>query len=131
MSEHVIHRNESGVPWESDPEDAGRAARVRWRTLVGGAEAGTSGVTMGTFELPPGAVLDPHRHRPQEVYYVAGGEAEVHLDGEWRPLRAGDVVNVPGDAVHGVRNRGDLTCTVVWVFPTDSYDEVDYLPAGD
>ena len=82
---------------------------------------------MGVFELPPGALLDQHHHHPREVYYVVDGEAEVHLDGEWRPLRKGDVVYVPGDAVHGARNRGEVTCTVVWAFPADCYDEIEYF----
>ena len=85
---------------------------------------------MGTFELPPGSMDEPHRHEPAEVYYVTAGEAEVSLEGRWRPLRKGDVVYIPGGAPHGTRNRGLETCTIVWIFARDSYGEVEYLPAG-
>jgi len=37
----------------------------------------------------------------------------------------------PDDAVHGARNRGPASCTIVWVFPADSYDEIEYFPAGE
>jgi len=49
----------------------------------------------------------------------------AHLDGRWRPLGKGDVVYFPGDAVHGARNCGTVTCRVVWVFPTDTYEEIE------
>lgn len=97
------------------------------RTFISAGRTPTSGLSMGVFELSPGAVLDPHRHHPQEAHYVTAGEAELFLAGEWRPLRAGDIVYVPKDAVHGARNRGHETCTIVWVFPTDCYDEVEYF----
>jgi len=44
------------------------------------------------------------------------------------PLRgrvSADVVYFPGDAVHGARNCGTVTCRVVWVFPTDTYEEIE------
>ena len=80
MTESVIHANENDYPWELDPDDADRAARIRVRTLVSGGRTATSGLSMGVFEMPPGAVLDPHSHHPQEVYYVTAGEAEVYLE---------------------------------------------------
>jgi quercetin dioxygenase-like cupin family protein len=130
MPESVIHANEAQYPWELEPDDAHRDARIRTRTFISAGRTATSGLSMGVFEMPPGALLDPHRHHPQEVYYVTGGGSEVFLDEEWRPLRTGDVVYVPGDAVHGARNRGDTPCTIVWVFPADSYDEIEYFGAG-
>ena len=125
----AVLANEEQYPWEVDPEDADRDAKVRWRTLVSADRTPSSGITMGVFELPPGAELAPHRHHPQEVYYVVAGEAEVFVDGGWRPARRGDVLYVPGDVAHGARNRGYTTCSVVWVFPTDTYDEIEYFDA--
>ena len=127
MPESAMHANEEQYPWELDPWDVHRPARIRVRTFLSVGHTATSSLSVGVFELPPGALLDPHRHRPQEVYYVTAGEAEVFLDGEWRPLRTGDVVYVPGDAVHGVRSRGEVTCTIVWAIPADSYDDIEYF----
>ena len=127
MSERTVLANEEQYPWELDPDDEDRAARIRVRTLISGAKTPSSGISMGIFEMPPGAQLDPHHHHPQEVYYVAEGEGEVFADGEWRPLRRGDVAYFPGDAVHGARNRGSAACAIVWIFPTDTYEEIEYF----
>jgi quercetin dioxygenase-like cupin family protein len=127
MSESAVKVNDEQVPWELDPWDEDRAARIRVRTFISGDRTPTRGLSMGVFEMPPGAQLDPHHHHPQEVYYVTAGEAEVLVDGEWRDLRTGDVLYFPGDAVHGARNRGSAPCTVLWVFPTDTYEEIEYF----
>ena len=128
MAERTVLANEEQYPWELDPWDEGRPARIRVRTLISGDKTPTSGIAMGVYELPPGAQLDLHHHHPQEVYYVTAGEAELFTDGEWKPLRRGDVAFFPGDAVHGTRNRGSVTCAIVFVFPTDTYDEIEYFP---
>jgi quercetin dioxygenase-like cupin family protein len=117
---------ESAAPWEHDPPNEGDTAEIRWRTLVAADRTPTSGLSMGVFEVPPGAQLAPHHHAPQEVYYVVAGEAEVFLDGAWQPVRPGDVAYFPGGAVHGARNRGASTCRIAWVFPTDTFDEIEY-----
>jgi quercetin dioxygenase-like cupin family protein len=127
VSDSTLHANESDYAWELDPWDEDRAARIRVRTFLSAGRTPSSGISMGVFELPPGARLDPHHHHPQEVYYVVDGEAEVFADGAWKPLRRGDVVYFPADAVHGARNDGATTCTIVWVFPADSYDAIEYF----
>jgi quercetin dioxygenase-like cupin family protein len=103
---------------------------IRWRTLVSADRTPTSGVSMGVFEVPPGSCLAPHRHVPQEVYYVTAGRGEVYIDGGWRPLGAGDVAYFPAGDVHGARNRGDSEFRIVWIFPVDDYEAVVYERAG-
>ena len=129
MSDRSVRVNESDRPWESDDGDPDSLRVLRWRRLIAGELTPTSGLSMGTFEVPPGAELALHRHRPPEVYYVTEGAAEVFCDGEWRPLRRGDAVYQPGDSVHGVRNRGEERVVIVWMFPTDTYEEIEYVDA--
>jgi quercetin dioxygenase-like cupin family protein len=127
VSETSFQANETEYAWELDPWDEKRASRIRVKTFLSAGRTPSSGVSMGVFELPPGALLDPHHHQPPEVYYVVDGEAEVYADGAWRPLRRGDVVYFAADAVHGARNHGPTTCTIVWVFPVDRYEEIEYF----
>ena len=127
MSERSFHANEATVPWELDPWDEDRDARIRVKTFVSAGRTPSRGISFGIFELPPGAVLDPHHHHPREVYYVVDGEAEVCREGTWEVLRRGDVAYFPADAVHGARNRGAAACTIVWAFPADSYDDIEYF----
>ena len=126
-TERTVLANEEQYPWEVDPADVDLAAPVRWKTFVSGDLTPSHGLSMGIFEVAPGGELAPHHHAPQEIYYVTEGEAEVYLDGQWQPLRAGDVVYHPADSVHGARNRGATTCTIVWIFPTDTYSEIEYI----
>jgi quercetin dioxygenase-like cupin family protein len=130
-ADRVFLASEDSVPWEYDPPDASEPTAIRWRTLVSADRTPTSGVSMGVFEVPPGAQLAPHRHDPPEVYYVAAGEGEVFLDGAWRPASAGDVAYFPAAAVHGARNRGDAEFRIVWVFPVDDYESIVYEAAED
>jgi quercetin dioxygenase-like cupin family protein len=126
-AERTFVAAESATPWEHDPPNQGDTAEVRWRTLVSADRTPSSGLSMGVFEVPPGARLAPHHHAPREVYYVTDGEAEVYAEGAWQPLRAGDVAYFPGGAVHGARNRGAATCRIVWIFPVDDYQAVEYI----
>jgi quercetin dioxygenase-like cupin family protein len=124
-SQFVIH--EDDVVWDVDPLDEGLASRIRWRTIVSATRTPSTGLSMGVFEVPPGSELRPHHHGPAEIYYVTVGAGQVFVDGEWRAVRAGDVIYHPGDSVHGARNRGDGAFTIAWVFPTDSYEEIEYF----
>jgi quercetin dioxygenase-like cupin family protein len=125
--ERAVLAAESATSWEYDPPNEGDAEEVRWRTLVSAGRTPSSGVAMGVMEVQPGSQLAPHWHEPQEVYYVVAGEGEVYLDGEWRAARAGDVAYLPGGHVHGARNRGASEFRVVWVFPVDDYEDVEYV----
>jgi mannose-6-phosphate isomerase-like protein (cupin superfamily) len=49
----------------------------------------------------------------QESYAVIEGELEVFLDGQWRPVRAGETATVPAGAPHSVRNAGDQPAKIV------------------
>jgi quercetin dioxygenase-like cupin family protein len=125
MAEESHLADEDGSPWEEDAAEAG----VRWRQLVSADRTPSRGLSVGVFEVRPGAELAPHHHAPQEVYYVVEGRAEICRDGAWGSLERGDIAYIPGGAVHGVRNRGEETIVIVWVFPTETYDEIEYFDA--
>ena len=127
MTDPTTFAHEEQYQWEYDEPNEGDTDRVRWRTLVSADVMSSFGLSFGVCEVPPGAQLAPHHHHPQEVYYVTVGEAEVFMNGEWTPVRTGDVAYHPGDAVHGIRNRGTETFVLAWAFPTDTFDEIEYF----
>jgi quercetin dioxygenase-like cupin family protein len=127
VSERTVFGREEHVPWEYDTPREDDEVVVRWRTLISADRTPTGGITFGVCEVPPGAELHPHHHRPAEVYHVTAGEAEVLMDGEWRSVRAGDVAHPPGDAVHGTRNRGAQTFVLVYAFPVDAFSAIEYV----
>ena len=58
--------------------------------------------------LRPGGVSRPVRHRTvEEVWYFLSGSGEVWLDGETRPVRAGETVVIPTGVAFQFRTVGD------------------------
>lgn len=118
---HLAHEQDS--PWETWEETPG----VRQRTLVSADATPSHGLTFGVFEVLPGGELAPHHHAPQEVYYVIEGRAQIYRDGVWQAVERGDVAYIPGGAVHGMRNRTDATILLAFAFPTDTFEEIEYV----
>ena len=101
--------------------------RLRWRTLFSKGMTPTAGMTCGVAELRPGDWLGLHRHAPAEVYYVLAGAGGMGLDAPEIPLKAGTAIFIPGMAEHGIRQTGNETLRLFYVFPVDSFDGVEYL----
>jgi quercetin dioxygenase-like cupin family protein len=63
--------------------------------------------------IPPGASVPLHSHGDVESFYLLSGEAQVLLqseDGfEWKALRRGDFLHIPGNVKHAWRNVSDQT----------------------
>ena len=65
-------------------------------------------VIQNRVDIGPEAPFVRHKHPGEEVIYVLEGTLEYHLDGQ-APITvsAGEVVFVPAETVHAVRNVGD------------------------
>ena len=100
--------------------------RVRWRTLFSGDATPTDGLTAGVAEFEPGGWLGLHRHTPAEIYYVLEGQGVVTIEGQDHDVAPGSALFIPGDAEHGVRNPGPGWLRFVYVFPSDSFGEIEY-----
>ena len=126
MTEEAYTRNESEYPWEYEPGEEDRKDVIRWRILLSGERTPTQGISMGTLELPSGSSLDAHHHAPLEVYFFTEGNGTLLIGAEQRSVRAGDVVYIPGNQVHGVKNTSDEVLKLVWMFPTRTWPEIEY-----
>jgi quercetin dioxygenase-like cupin family protein len=68
--------------------------------------------------VPPGVMVPPHQHMEQEAFFMLEGTGEFASlqDGElrWASVGAGEMVNIPSDAVHGFRNTSNtaLRCLI-------------------
>jgi methionyl-tRNA synthetase len=72
----------------------------------------------GTVETPfgvaravvaPGEVSQRHGHHEAESFFVLAGRGTLEVDGEARPVAAGDVVYLPPFSRHTLRNDGPAT----------------------
>jgi quercetin dioxygenase-like cupin family protein len=59
-------------------------------------------------DIGPEAPLVRHKHPGEEIIYVLEGSLEYEIDGQERTtLSAGDVLFVPAETIHAVRNVGE------------------------
>ena len=105
--------------------------RIGWRTLFSGDATPTDALTAGLAEVEPGGWLGLHRHTPAEVYYVIEGAGIVTIEAWSTRSRLAPRVFIPGDAEHGVRNPGTAPLRFVYVFPSDSFGEIEYRFSND
>lgn len=82
-------------------------------------------INLGIFRLKPGEDMAPHMHNiMEENFYVLEGTPTFVIDGEEHLAKPGDLVHVEPGEGHGIHNRSDEPCLLV--FNTDPYVE-----AGD
>ena len=56
--------------------------------------------------------MEPHSHHKEEVYLFIRGEGFAVIDGTRYPVKPGDVVRIPPDALHSVINKEDAE--ILW-----------------
>ena len=75
--------------------------------------------------LPSGIVVPLHSHPEPEVFYVLEGNLEVYQESGaqqgWSTLRHGNVLAIPGDVKHALRNTSSSPATTVLVTPDQLY----------
>jgi len=131
MERGPIVSREADREWETwGEEDVPKKGLVYWKTLISRGVTRSQGLTLGVASLPPGGALREHRHTQEEVYLVLDGSGLVRVGAEELAVEAGSAVFVPGDALHSCENTGTSDLRVAYVFPADSFDEVEYVFEG-
>ena len=128
MDRDPVVVDESARDWQTWPEEeVAQKGLVYWRTLVSGDVTHSEALTMGIAKIPPAGMLHEHRHRQAEIYLILQGTGSVRIDGKTRPVRAGSAVFIPGNAVHSCENTGASDLRFAYVFPANSFEEVEYV----
>jgi quercetin dioxygenase-like cupin family protein len=113
--------------WESwDEAHLRQVSPIAWRTLISGDKTDSYGLTMGLCEMPPGARLIRHRHPEEEVYYILAGEGQMEIDQQSALVREGMAVFIPGNAEHALTNASAYPLRLIYVFPADSFQQIQY-----
>jgi len=81
---------------------------------------------MGIAKIPPGEALREHRHLQAEVYLNLQGRGLLRIDGRPQPIAAGAAVFIPGNAPHSCENTGATDLRFAYVFPANSFAEIEY-----
>jgi quercetin dioxygenase-like cupin family protein len=126
--EPVVIR-EDDLEWETwaNEEDTLERGLVYWKTLVSGDVTPSEALTMGIGRIPAGEALRRHRHRQVEIYLILEGTGVVEIGSATRSVRAESTVFIPGDAVHSCENTGASDLRFAYVFPADSFEEIEYI----
>ena len=128
MDREPVVVDESARDWQTWPEEeVAQRGLVYWRTLVSGDVTHSEALTMGIAKIPPAGGLHQHRHRQAEIYLVLEGTGSARIDGKTRPVRAGSAVFIPGNVAHSCENTGGSDLRFAYVFPADSFEEVEYV----
>lgn len=88
---------------------------VRMAVMVG-REDGAPNFALRAFTVDPKGHSPRHAHDYEHEVYIVEGAGEVLLEGEYRPIRKGDVVYVPADHEHQFR-AGDAGLRFLCLVP--------------
>ena len=85
-------------------------------------------VTIGRFELKKGGVVPTHAHVNEQLSMVMSGALLFRIDGRETVVKAGEVMQIPGNVPHEVEVLEDAVAIDVfspvrqdWLDKTDSY----------
>jgi quercetin dioxygenase-like cupin family protein len=128
MGQEPVVSREADQEWETwGEEEIPQKGLVYWKTLISKGVTRSENLTLGLANLPPGGALHEHRHEQEEVYLVLGGSGLAKVGDEEIAVEAGSAVFVPGDAPHSCENTGTSDLRVAYVFPADSFEDVEYV----
>ena len=100
---------------------------VRWKFLIDADFTESSGLSLGMAEIAPGGDLILHYHSPAEIYVVTDGTGMLNKSGKLEEIKKGDVVYISKNAKHALKNNGKETLKFYWIFPTNTFSEVEYF----
>jgi len=110
MPSAILHR------WDAIPaQDLAPGIRRRYIT--------TARMTVAHFNLARGAVVPRHSHDHEQLSYVVSGVLKFHVAGDEMIVRAGEVIQIPSWAEHGVEAIED--CHVIDTFAPVRQDWID------
>jgi mannose-6-phosphate isomerase-like protein (cupin superfamily) len=107
-------------------DDAARG-NASWFTLFSSDLTPTTAMCAGIMELAPnGGILEPHRHKQAEIYFVHEGTGSLTVNGIETTITVGTAAFIPGDVEHSVRNHSNDVLKIFYVFPSERFSDIVY-----
>ncbi len=97
-----------------DAEEGASKLRVRWLITK---DLGAENFAMRLFEMGPGGYSPFHSHSWEHEVFILEGEGLVVSEGKERKFRAGDVIFIPPDEKHQLKNNGEKTVKFLCLIP--------------
>jgi mannose-6-phosphate isomerase-like protein (cupin superfamily) len=120
---------------KEDADKRMRGAGLLSHFLLGSGDVDGDALAVTWVDIVPGARQRLHNHPQPQVYVIIQGTGLMHVAGESRQVRVGDLVFVPASAMHGIDNNGDTPLSYVSaatpaVDLTEAYDHGQLTPAA-
>ena len=97
--------------------DTGSARGVAGRVVTGKAD-GANNFYMRVFEIAPGGFTPQHSHPWEHEIFIHAGSGEAYGNGRWNPIGSGNVIFMPANEEHQIRNTGKETLVFVCLVPS-------------
>ena len=101
--------------------------KFRWKYMADSTQIKSHGLSCGVLVLPPGELLPLHYHSPQEIYIIRRGEGLLLSSLNTMKVCKDSFVYIPQNFEHGLKNTGEDDLELLWLFPTDCWEEVEYV----
>lgn len=75
--------------------------------MFGRGDADTDALAITWVTVEPGKRQRLHNHPEVQVYIIIVGEGTMQVSDESQIVRAGDLIYIPSNAMHGITNTGD------------------------
>ncbi len=121
--EKIVVSHLKDQAWNEDKEQG----NLRWKYIADSTQLISHGLSCGLLVLPPGEELPLHHHSPQEVYIIRQGEGLLLSSLNAQKVYKDSFVYIPKNFEHGLKNTGKEDLELLWIFPTDCWEEVEYV----
>ena len=81
--------------------------------VVIGRNDGAENFCMRIFEFSPGGFSSRHSHDWEHEMFVHSGKGEFYCNGQWSEAKTGDVIFIPNNEEHQIRNSGNELLVIV------------------
>ena len=95
----IAHYTETEVS-RNDPEHG----LTSWNAIGEADGAKNFYMRIHEFAKPDETPHPPHKHEHEHEVFVHSGKGEVFRNGEWVPIKKGDIIFIPGNEEHLLRN---------------------------
>jgi len=121
--EEIIVSHLRDQAWSQNKDQS----KFQWKYMVDSTQMKSHGISCGLLVLPTGEELPLHQHSPQEIYIIRRGEGLLLSSLNTKKVFKDSFVYIPKNFYHGLKNTGNEDLELLWVFPTDCWEEVEYL----
>ena len=121
--EKIVVSHLKDPPWNENKDQG----KFRWKYMADSTQIQSHGLSCGVLVLPPGEALPLHYHSPQEIYIIRRGEGLLLSSLNTRKVCKDSFVYIPQNFEHGLKNTGEEDLELLWIFPTDCWEEVEYV----